>query len=143
MDNQLKQISKFDGLTVGYGVYLRVLSLICLAAGCMFWLRLVGVFPGEFWRIDRMPWQWQTLSATLSVLYPVAAIGLWMRSPWGIILWTMAALTESLAFTVYSSEFTSLPLIALLHSVLFLIFIALQVAILLKKRRKDEVVTEY
>ncbi|EJF88860.1 DUF6163 family protein [Bartonella tamiae] len=143
MDNQLRQIDKIDLLSLSFGLYLRFLALICLIFGCMYWTRLIGLFPGELWRIDTMPMQWQTLCGALAVIYPVAAIGLWLRSPWGVILWIFAAFCESLVFTVYQSSFIYMPSIAFLQGILFLGFLAFQVAIFYKKRQKDIINTEY
>lgn len=136
MDNQLRQAAKHDLTISGYTVFLRCLSLIALLFGMLYWIRLVGVFPGNLWRVDRMPWLWQVLTTTLSVLFPVAALGLWMQSPWGVILWFFAALIESLAFTVYSSNFTYLPSTAVFHLMVLAVFIMFQVLFFLKKKKK-------
>lgn len=139
MDNQLRQADKHDLAISGYTVFLLCLSLVALIFGVSYWIRMVGVFPGDLWRIDRMPWLWQVLTASLSVLYPVAALGLWMQSLWGVILWFCAALAESLAFTVYSSSFTYLPLTAVFHVIVMLIFIMFQILFFLKKRKNNAV----
>lgn len=143
MGEQLRQVRKFDFVTLSYGFFLRILALICLASGCCYWIRLVGVFPGELWRIDHMPWQWQSLTSTLCVLYPVASLGLWMHSPWGMILWIFAAVIESVAFTFYSSIFAFMPLIAFFHFLFVLLFLLFQGLMFIKRRRKQIVITEY
>ncbi|MGF7157689.1 hypothetical protein GGR09_001052 [Bartonella heixiaziensis] len=88
-------------------------------------MRLVGVFPGVLWRFDLMPWQWQFLSTTLAIIYPIALIGLWMHSLWGIVLWCIAASTETLAF--YYVDLIHQPFIPLFHGILFVVFMILQI----------------
>lgn len=107
-----------------YNCYLRFLALICLILSIFYWIRLVGVFPGVLWRFDLMPWHWQFASAILAVVYPIALIGLWMYSLWGIVLWCVAALTEIL--TMYYSAAIDQSFVLLFHGILFLIFIILQ-----------------
>lgn len=136
MDNQLHQAAKHDLAITSYTVFFRCLSLVALLFGMLYWIRLVGVFSGTLWRIDRMPWQWQLLTATLSVLYPIAALGLWMQSLWGVILWFCAALAETLAFTVYSANFIYLPSTAAFHFMVALVFIVFQIILFLKKKKK-------
>ncbi|WP_455474797.1 DUF6163 family protein [Bartonella sp. B30(2025)] len=139
-----KQISKINIFLLIYNFYLRFLALICLSLSILYWLRLVGVFSGVLWRFDLMPWQWQFLSGTLAVVYPIALLGLWMYSPWGIVLWCIAALTETLVITnLYSHSIYELFTL-LLHGILFLIFILLQSIILfLKKNNDPDTITNY
>lgn len=143
MVKHIRQLRRIDPILMGYWIYLRFLAVICLGMGTCYWIRLVGIFPGELWRIDHMPWQWQVLTGIFCVLYPIASLGLWMLSPWGIVLWIVAAMTETLAFTFYHSYFGYMPLIALLHCLLILLFILFQVVMFLKKRHKAVVITEY
>ncbi len=96
----------------------------------------MGVFPGVLWRFDLMPWQWQFASAILAILYPIALIGLWMYSLWGIILWCVAALIETIA--IYYSDFIYQPFVPLFHGILFLAFIILQIMMIFLKRVKNK-----
>ncbi|WP_019221773.1 DUF6163 family protein [Bartonella senegalensis] len=122
INNSQKKISKIHLI---YNCYLRLLALVCLGLGVFYWIRLVGVFPGALWRFDLMPWQWQCLSATLAIVYPIALIGLWMYSLWGVILWCIAAFGETFAMIIYYSDY---PLfLPVFHGILLLIFITLQI----------------
>ena len=136
MDNQLRQVVKPNLVLSAYSIFLRCIAVIALLFAIFYWIRLVGVFPGELWRIDRMPWLWQVLTVVLSVIYPIAALGLWMRSLWGIILWFFAALTESLAFTLYSANFVFFPSLAVFHFLILLLFIMMQILLHLKTNKK-------
>ncbi|AGF75867.1 DUF6163 family protein [Bartonella vinsonii] len=131
-NNPQKQISKINLI---YKCYLRFLALICLGLSVFYWVRLVGVFPGILWCFDLMPWQWQFASATLAVVYPIALIGLWMFSFWGIVLWCIAAIIETL--TMYYSTSQSF---ATFHGILFLTFIIIQIIMIFLKRNhiKDD-----
>lgn len=143
MNDQIRQLKKNDTLELFYYAYLSIISIVCLCVGAFYWLRLVGIFPGNFWRFDLMSQQWQLLCCSLAVLYPVSAIGLWMHSRWGVILWLVASITESISLTLYHQIFIFKPIVAFIHFILFVIFFGFQVAIYMKKRRKSEVVTEY
>ncbi|MET3590300.1 hypothetical protein ABID23_001405 [Bartonella silvatica] len=116
-----KQISKINLI---YNYYLRFLALICLGLSVFYWIRLVGIFPGALWRFDLMPWHWQFASATLAIIYPIALIGLWMYSLWGIVLWCIAVFIEIL--TMYYSGSIDQSFILLFHGILFLTFIVLK-----------------
>ncbi|WP_156850846.1 DUF6163 family protein [Bartonella refiksaydamii] len=128
-DNPKKKISKID---LVYSCYLRFVAFTCLSLSAFYWIRLVGVFPGVLWRFDLMPWQWQFLSMTLAIVYPIALIGLWMYSPWGIVLWCIAVFTETLA--IYYSNSLYQLFIPLFHGILLLAFIILQITMIFLKR---------
>lgn len=122
-----KPQKRFSKISLVYRFYLRFLALICLGLSIFYWVRLVGIFPGILWRFDLMPWQWQFLSATLAIIYPIALIGIWMYSLWGIVLWCSAAFTETLVITSLYSTSNYKIIVPLLHGSLFLILIILQI----------------
>ncbi|MET3560026.1 hypothetical protein ABID39_000713 [Bartonella japonica] len=126
-----KTQERFSKINLFYRFYLRFLALICLGLSVFYWVRLVGIFPGILWRFDLMPWQWQFLSATLAIVYPIALIGIWMYSLWGIVLWCSAAFTETLVIISLYSASSYKIIILLLHGTLLLILI---IMIFLKKR---------
>ncbi|AQT44733.1 hypothetical protein BBC0244_010220 [Bartonella apihabitans] len=136
MDNQLRQVAKPNLVLSSYSIFLHCLAFVALLFSIFYWIRMVGVFHGTLWRIDRMPWLWQVLTVSLSVVYPIAALGLWMGSLWGIILWFFAALTESLAFTVYSSSFIFFPSLAVFHFLVAILFVMFRGFLYLKKKKK-------
>ncbi|WP_345119097.1 DUF6163 family protein [Bartonella pachyuromydis] len=117
-----KQISKIHLI---YKCYLRFLALICFSLSIFYWICLVGVFPNTLWRFDLMPWHWQFASTTLAIVYPIALIGLWMYSLWGIVLWCIAAFIEIL--TMYYSDSIDQSFVLLFHGILCLIFMILQI----------------
>jgi hypothetical protein len=68
------------------------LGLFCL--GVVYWIRLVGVFPGPNWRFDLMSPQWRAAACILAVLCPVAGVGLWLSASWGTVVWIIVAALE-------------------------------------------------
>lgn len=119
-----------------YNCYLRFLALICLSLSIFYWIRLVGIFPDVLWRFDLMPVHWQFASATLAIVYPIALIGLWMYSLWGIVLWCIAAFIEIL--TMYYSDSIDQFSVLLFHGILFLIFMILQITMIFFKRNHTD-----
>ncbi|WP_019223330.1 DUF6163 family protein [Bartonella rattaustraliani] len=130
-----KPQKQFSKINLVYRFYLRFLALICLGLSVFYWIRLVGIFPGVLWRFDLMPWQWQILSVSLAIIYPIALIGIWMYSLWGIVLWCSAAFTETLTIISLYSTSDYKIFIVMLHGILFLTLIILQIMIIFFKRK--------
>jgi len=125
MDAGLHEIrqNKADQLEV---MFLLCLAFLCFCLGIYYWIRLVGLFPVENWRFDLMGWQWRTFGASLAVLYPVAACGLWLQSRWGVILWIAGGLVEAGCYLFAASLFGYHSWLPALHLVLLLIYVAIQ-----------------
>lgn len=91
----------------------RVVAIYCLMFGLFYWVRLVGVYPGDLWRFDLMPTHWQVTAVALAALFPFAAIGLWMLASWGMVVWLICALIETYMYWWKSDWFGSRPTIIL------------------------------
>ena len=75
-------------------ILLRLVAAACLWFAFGIWSDLIGHSSGGALRIDLLDRDQQAAVATLAVLYPVAAIGLWLKGSWGPVVWTVAAVVE-------------------------------------------------
>jgi hypothetical protein len=90
----------------------RVIAGYCLLFGVLYWIRLVGFYPGRLWRFDLMPVYWQVASVCLAAFFPFAAIGLWMAASWGAVMWFICAVAETAMYVFYPDLFGSrLPIV--------------------------------
>ncbi|MDR6634054.1 hypothetical protein J2X72_002854 [Phyllobacterium sp. 1468] len=120
---------------LGFVWFLRLVSIYCLVAGVGYWAQLSGYYEGMLWRFDLMPWQWKVATVSLAMLYPVASTGLWMMVSWGPVIWFVAALGETLMFTVFSNYFFYRPQIAIVHGCVALLYILFRIVLFVQKRQ--------
>lgn len=118
-----------------FSYFLRMIAGYCLLFGILYWIRLIGVYDGTLWRFDLMPVHWQIASVTLAVMFPFAAIGLWMLTSWGPVIWFICAATETTMYVAYSDLYGRRLLIVVAHILVALIYIVFR-AILWWQRRK-------
>ncbi|CAI2935262.1 putative membrane protein [Aminobacter niigataensis] len=118
--------------------FLRVVAAYCLLFGILYWVRLIGVYDGPLWRFDLMPIHWQIAAVTLSVFFPFAAIGLWMLSSWGPVIWFICAATEIVMYAGFPDLFGSRPLIVVSHIAVAVIYAAFRIVLHLKRRRSAQ-----
>ena len=114
----------------------RVIALYSLIFGIFYWVRLIGIYDGPLWRFDLMPAHWQLASSSLAVLFPVAAIGLWMMVSWGPVIWVAAAAGEIAMYYGFPGLFGRHDLTIASHLLIAALFIAFLTAIQLQKRKK-------
>ena len=94
--------------------YQIALSVLMMLLGLRQWAVIVGLIQGSTGMFETMSTAWKIATMHLSVVDLVAAVGLWMRVPWGIVVWVLAALSEVLFHTFFIGTFGGdLPIIAL------------------------------
>jgi len=114
----------------------RVIACYCLLFGLLYWVRLIGVYPGDLWRFDLMPIYWQVAAVTLAVLFPFAAIGLWMLSSWGPVIWFACALIEATMYLGFPELYGFRPTIGLSHLGVILLYLLFRIVIYFQTRRE-------
>jgi len=122
---------------LGFAWFQRVIAAYCLLFGILYWIRLLGFYEGPLWRFDLMPVHWQVASVTLAVLFPFAAIGLWMLASWGPVIWFLCAAIEAVMYAGFPDMFGDRRLIVISHVLVALLYTAFRLAIYLQKRRAE------
>lgn len=120
---------------VTFAWFQRVIAAYCLLFGVLYWVRLIGIYPGSLWRFDLMPVHWQVSAVSLAVLFPFAAAGLWMLASWGPVIWFICAAAETLMYAGFPRLFGERHLIVFSHAAVALLYIVFRVVIHLQKRR--------
>lgn len=111
----------------------RIVAAYCLMFGVLYWIRLVGYYPGPLWRFDLMPIHWQVASVTLAALFPFAAIGLWMLASWGPVVWFLCAVLEGSMYWGRPDLFGERNVIVISHLAVAAIYIIFRVVIYREK----------
>lgn len=123
-----------SALEIGFVWFQRIVAVYCLVFGVTYWVRLIGFYDGEDWRFDLMPYYWQAASASLSVLYPIAAIGLWMTASWGPVIWFSCAAAEIVMFFAFNELFGLHYGLIAAHALVAVSYAAFRIGIHLQKR---------
>ncbi len=105
----------------------RAVAIYCLMFGVLYWVRLLGFYPGDWWRFDLMPVHWQVASVCLAVFFPFAAIGLWMTASWGAVVWFICAVGESAMYVGYPEYFGSRTPIVVAHVAALAAYVAMRI----------------
>jgi hypothetical protein len=117
-------------------ILLRMVAVACLWFAFDIWSNLIGYGAGGALRIDLLDTDQQAAVATLAVLYPVAAIGLWLKGSWGPVVWTVAAIVEIARHeSLPGSLSTASPTLLMIGSTT-LLYIALRLTLWLRKPPK-------
>src|SRR4030088_3422780 len=67
--------------------FLRIMAVVSVIKGLYHWARVTGFIGGEEDAFENQPMAWQTATVYFAVIELVAAVGLWLATPWGAVVW--------------------------------------------------------
>jgi hypothetical protein len=68
-------------------LFLRVMAVISVIKGLYHWAQVTGFIGSEEDAFENQPMTWQTATVYFAVIELVAAVGLWLATPWGAVVW--------------------------------------------------------
>src|SRR4051794_16163326 len=68
-------------------LFLRIMAVISVTKGLYHWAEVTGFIGGEEDAFENQPMAWQTATVYFAVIELVAAVGLWLATPWGAVVW--------------------------------------------------------
>jgi hypothetical protein len=74
-------------------IFLRVMAVLSVAKGLYHWAQVTGFVGGEDDAFENQPMAWQTATVYFAVIELVAAVGLWLATPWGAVVWLTAVVS--------------------------------------------------
>lgn len=119
-----------------FGLFLRLVAVSSFWFGLNYWAMLIGFSFGGGGRFDLLPVPWRVAATALAVVYPVAALGLWLLVSWGPVIWVVAAGVELVMFGVYPQIFGAKPLIVILHAAVAVTFVLFRATIFYQRAKQ-------
>ena len=117
-------------------LFLRLVALSCIWFALQYWAMLTGIaFEGRG-RFDLLPSAWKAAYTALAVLFPVAAVGLWLLVSWGPVIWVVAAATEIAMHEAYPSIFGINKAVVLMHLMVAVFFVLIRIVLFVERRRR-------
>jgi uncharacterized membrane protein len=68
-------------------LFLRIMAVLAVIKGLYHWAQVTGFIGGEEDAFENQPMPWQTATVYFAVIELVAAVGLWLATPWGAVVW--------------------------------------------------------
>jgi fatty acid desaturase len=68
-------------------LFLRIMAVISMLQGLYHWAQVTGFVGGEDDAFEVQPLAWQTATVYFAVIELVAAVGMWLATPWGAVVW--------------------------------------------------------
>jgi Family of unknown function (DUF6163) len=68
-------------------MFLRVMAILSILKGLYHWAQVTGFIGSEEDAFENQPMAWQAATIYFAVIELVAAVGLWLATPWGAVVW--------------------------------------------------------
>jgi hypothetical protein len=106
-------------------MFLRAMAVIAMIMGLYNWAQITGFLSGQDGAFEVQTMQWQAATIYFAVIELVAAVGLWLATPWGAVVWLTTivslAVVEIMFPTIYGGHF----LVVLFAAILLAAYLAL------------------
>lgn len=91
-------------------LFLRIMAVIAMGMGLYNWAQITGFIGGEENAFEVHTMQWRSATVYFAVIELVAAVGLWLATPWGAVVWLTTvvsmAVVELMFPTIYGGHLT-------------------------------------
>ena len=68
-------------------LFLRIMAVLAILKGLYHWAQVTGFVGSEEDAFENQPTAWQAATVYFAVIELVAAVGLWLATPWGAVVW--------------------------------------------------------
>jgi hypothetical protein len=82
--------------------FLRIMAFLSLVMGLYHWAEICG-FIGEEGGFEAHIQSWQATTVFFAVIDLVAAVGLWLVAPWGVVVW-LTSTVSMIVVHVFSDQ---------------------------------------
>ncbi|MNE89981.1 hypothetical protein D3C80_1874510 [compost metagenome] len=81
---------------------------------------------------------WRVAGSGLAVLFPVAALGLWVGASWGAVIWVIGAGAQVAMYRVWPDIFGHNTIVPIMHGLVAAVYALFRLAFWLDNRQNED-----
>ena len=106
-------------------LFLRIMALIAVTKGLYHWAQVTGFIGGEEDAFENQPMAWQAATIYFAVIELVAAVGLWLATPWGAVVWLTTVVSMAVIELMFPGIYGGSLTVVGLEAVMLAAYLAL------------------
>jgi len=106
-------------------IFLRIMAVVSIAKGLYHWAQVTGFVGGEEEAFENQSMAWQTATIYFAVIELVAAVGLWLATPWGAVVWLTTVVSMAVIELMFPSIYGGSLTVVGLEAVMLAAYLAL------------------
>ena len=105
--------------------FLRIMAVVSVAKGLYHWAQVTGFIGGEEEAFENQPMAWQAATVYFAVIELVAAVGLWLATPWGAVVWLTTVVSMAVIELMFPGIYGGSLLVVGFEAVMLAAYLAL------------------
>lgn len=106
-------------------IFLRIMAVVSIAKGLYHWAQVTGFVGGEEEAFENQSMAWQTATIYFAVIELVAAVGLWLATPWGAVVWLTTVVSMAVIELMFPGIYGGSLTVVGLEAVMLAAYLAL------------------
>jgi hypothetical protein len=106
-------------------LFLRIMAVISVTQGLYHWAQVTGFIGGEEEAFESQPMAWQTATVYFAVIELVAAVGLWLATPWGAVVWLTTVVSMAIIELMFPAIYGGSLMVVALEALMLGAYLAL------------------
>jgi len=106
-------------------LFLRVMAVLSMGKGLFHWAQVTGFIGGENEAFENQSMAWQSATVYFAVIELVAAVGLWLATPWGAVVWLTTVVSMGVVELMFPSIYGGHLIIVGIDAVFLALYLAL------------------
>jgi hypothetical protein len=106
-------------------IFLRVMAVLSVGKGLYHWAQVTGFVGGEDDAFENQQMAWQTATVYFAVIELVAAVGLWLATPWGAVVWLTAVVSMAVIELMFPAIYGGSLVVVGVEALLLTAYLAL------------------
>ena len=106
-------------------IFLRIMAVVSIAKGLYHWAQVTGFVGGEEEAFENQSMAWQTATIYFAVIELVAAVGLWLATPWGAVVWLTAVVSMAVIELMFPAIYGGSLMVVGFEAVMLAAYLAL------------------
>lgn len=106
-------------------LFLRLMAVVSVFKGLYHWAQVTGFVGGEDQAFENQSMAWQTATVYFAVIELVAAVGLWLATPWGAVVWLTTVVSMAVIELMFPGIYGGSLTVVSLEAVMLAAYLAL------------------
>jgi hypothetical protein len=106
-------------------LFLRMMAVLSIIKGLYHWAQVTGFVGGEEEAFENQPMAWQAATVYFAVIELVAAVGLWLATPWGAVVWLTTVVSMAVIELMFPGIYGGSLLVVAVEALMLAAYLAL------------------
>jgi len=106
-------------------LFLRIMAMVSMAKGLYHWAEVTGFLGGEDEAFEGQTLAWQASTVYFAVIELVAAVGLWLATPWGAVVWLITVVSMAVIELMFPAVYGGSVLVVAFEALMLAAYLAL------------------